>query len=258
MEPFTDPKIWPCGHTFCGCCANKLAKDKRVIRCPTCNELHDVTQMRSDYALNKFCAVLDELNAKLLVQKAELETKTCNLEIRTAELEQRNRDIEEKKRELKEKSADIEARDGEILKLRKAIKDSSMRKIIQNIDSNIHDVQSKLQKLQVEIEKISTKDQTTNEQLNKHDKAMTQLKHSLKDLDGGLRGIQDQLRERKQNKIDEALFCNAAELSMMQQCFCQHFTNLETDMKIYFNLLLVFIVMCMSITIWRLDKQPAA
>ena len=42
LDPFTFPKILPCGHTFCFECSDELSTDQRTIRCPLCRAKHEI------------------------------------------------------------------------------------------------------------------------------------------------------------------------------------------------------------------------
>ena len=53
FEPFQGPQLLPCQHTFCKSCVDRIA-DAGTIRCPTCNTVSDVDDIRSDFRLAQF------------------------------------------------------------------------------------------------------------------------------------------------------------------------------------------------------------
>ena len=174
MEPFTDPKVWPCGHTFCGSCADRLTEDKRKIRCPTCNEIHDVNQLRLDHTLNKFCAVLDERNAQIQALKAKLEVTDIELQANRAELRVRNDDV---------------------MKLRKALHhEGAMMNKIQGLEAKVGALDTKLQGIQVDFKNAVTKKQidSLSYKQNIQQNKMDALLKSVNDVDMRLRSFQGQ------------------------------------------------------------------
>lgn len=56
-ETFTDPQILPCDHSYCKGCINRMTKQSK-LKCPECNTVSNVCDIRSDFRLSKFLDAL--------------------------------------------------------------------------------------------------------------------------------------------------------------------------------------------------------
>ena len=73
QEEFTDPRVFPCGHSLCVDCIGQMKKWNK-IKCPECNEVHDIGKVRRDFRLMQFLdAMKDERKMKTAApQQGEL------------------------------------------------------------------------------------------------------------------------------------------------------------------------------------------
>ena len=59
QEEYTDPRVFPCDHSLCLDCFGQIKKGNK-IKCPECNAIHDVRQVRRDFRLMQFLDALKE------------------------------------------------------------------------------------------------------------------------------------------------------------------------------------------------------
>ena len=59
QEEFTDPRVFPCDHSLCLNCIGQIKKGNQ-IKCPECNAIHNVRNVRRDFRLMQFLDALKE------------------------------------------------------------------------------------------------------------------------------------------------------------------------------------------------------
>ena len=83
FEPFRDPQLLPCQHTFCKSCVNRIA-DAGTIKCPKCNDVSQVADVKPDFRLGVFLDALAKNTEDLTGSKPNGKTgesggKLCDL-----------------------------------------------------------------------------------------------------------------------------------------------------------------------------------
>ena len=59
FEPFNDPQMLPCQHTFCKSCVDRM-KSGSKIKCPTCNAFSDFSLVKPSFLHGTIKAALQE------------------------------------------------------------------------------------------------------------------------------------------------------------------------------------------------------
>ena len=69
QEDFTDPRVFACGHSLCVDCVDRIKKGNQ-IKCPECNEVHEIGKVRHDFRLIQFLdAMKEETKSKTAAPK---------------------------------------------------------------------------------------------------------------------------------------------------------------------------------------------
>ena len=90
MIAFRDPKVLPCGHTFCSPCIGQMTNLHGYTKCPRCNKNYHVNQARPDHRFNAFLSALAEQNAEIQTLRNEVEAKDTVMQVMHAELKGNN------------------------------------------------------------------------------------------------------------------------------------------------------------------------
>ena len=77
FEPFRDPQLLPCQHTFCGGCVNRITNAGR-IKCPKCNQISPTDHVQPDFRLGVFLDALAKQAEDLTGVKASKEQRQSN------------------------------------------------------------------------------------------------------------------------------------------------------------------------------------
>ena len=69
FEPFNDPQILPCLHTFCKSCVDRI-KSGSKIKCPTCSAFSDFSRVKPSFLHHTIKAALQEKENEMLAKLA--------------------------------------------------------------------------------------------------------------------------------------------------------------------------------------------